>query len=437
MTNYYVSTAGSTAADGLSSATPWLNVSQVNSAPLVAGDSVLFKSGETFVDTILRITWSGSSVAPIIFSAYKTGARPILNSTGTVCIFSSAPTSHIEIRGLEVKGTSTVTNYGIQAKFCKSTIVDCVAHNAIISGICINTPSSMVTIEDCEVYDSLGTGLILDTGGTTGGIVDVTISNCVVHDNGTDQDADHGIYASGGAGRIIVQDCQLYNNFNGAGIKFRDHGSSGRISRNKIRDNRIGIVLGTQTAAGNDGHTIDNNLISSHVWAGIVFLNNAPLSGNDNNGVYNNTIVNSGHGVDFYESGNSGNVFKNNIIYCSTTAYLVKALSSGEIAAQTFDYNTYWNPDESPSSAVFYDGTARTFSYWQATNGKDANGQQADPLFVTNFSDLHLRSSSPCINAGTNVGLTQDHAGVFVPQGASPDIGAYEYVGEWAQTFRN
>src|SRR3990172_10250851 len=108
MTNYYVSTAGSTAADGLSSATPWANVSQVNSASLVAGDSVLFKSGETFVDTILRITWSGSSVAPITFGAYKTGARPILNSTGTVSIFTSAPTSPIEIRGLEVKGTSTV-----------------------------------------------------------------------------------------------------------------------------------------------------------------------------------------------------------------------------------------------------------------------------------------------------------------------------------------
>lgn len=40
----------------------------------------------------------------------------------------------------------------------------------------------------------------------------------------------------------------------------------------------------------------------------------------------------------------------------------------------------------------------------------------------TNFS---LQSSSPCINAGVSVGLTQDINGN--PISGNPDMGAYEY----------
>jgi len=51
----------------------------------------------------------------------------------------------------------------------------------------------------------------------------------------------------------------------------------------------------------------------------------------------------------------------------------------------------------------------------------------ADPLFV-NYAgnDFHLQSSSPNINAGFNVSLTQDLDGNAVPQGGVPDIGAFE-----------
>jgi hypothetical protein len=41
--------------------------------------------------------------------------------------------------------------------------------------------------------------------------------------------------------------------------------------------------------------------------------------------------------------------------------------------------------------------------------------------------DFSLKSSSPCINAGTNVGLTTDILGNSIK--GTPDIGAYEYQG--------
>ena len=42
--------------------------------------------------------------------------------------------------------------------------------------------------------------------------------------------------------------------------------------------------------------------------------------------------------------------------------------------------------------------------------------------------DFHLLSTSPCVNKGADVGLTQDYEGNTVPQGAAPDIGAFEFV---------
>jgi len=59
----------------------------------------------------------------------------------------------------------------------------------------------------------------------------------------------------------------------------------------------------------------------------------------------------------------------------------------------------------------------------------DTNFIESDPLFVdAEAGDFHLLSDSPAINAGVDVGLTQDFEGNLIPQGPAPDIGAYEVV---------
>ena len=52
----------------------------------------------------------------------------------------------------------------------------------------------------------------------------------------------------------------------------------------------------------------------------------------------------------------------------------------------------------------------------------------AAPLF-TNFDgkDYQLQSSSPAIDAGSNLGFTNDFNYNPVPFGAAPDVGAFEY----------
>ena len=67
-------------------------------------------------------------------------------------------------------------------------------------------------------------------------------------------------------------------------------------------------------------------------------------------------------------------------------------------------------------------------SAYQSEEGKEANSIIANPLLVdvTN-GDLHLTKRSPCIDAGTNLGLKADYEGNAVPQGTAADIGAYEF----------
>ena len=57
------------------------------------------------------------------------------------------------------------------------------------------------------------------------------------------------------------------------------------------------------------------------------------------------------------------------------------------------------------------------------------NSVIGDPLFVNETTkDFHLQSGSPCIEAGTLVGIDFDFDGLEIPQGTAPCIGAFEFV---------
>ena len=87
---------------------------------------------------------------------------------------------------------------------------------------------------------------------------------------------------------------------------------------------------------------------------------------------------------------------------------------------------------------IHYEGSNYTqaqFATYQAAKSQDANSLSADPkLTDAAGDDFHLESDSPCRHAGTDVGLTQDYAGLDVTQfhafafgkESKPSIGAYE-----------
>lgn len=88
-TNYYVSNTGSDAANGLTPGTAWQTIAKVNSINFSAGDSILFKRGDSWREA-LRPHNSGTAGNNIIYSAYGTGARPIFTGFQTVSLNDSS-----------------------------------------------------------------------------------------------------------------------------------------------------------------------------------------------------------------------------------------------------------------------------------------------------------------------------------------------------------
>lgn len=81
-TNYYISNTGNDNNTGKSKSEVWSSLKKVNASMALfsAGDSILFKRGDTFRGT-LEIKASGNSSKPIVFGAYGTGNKPVIKAS--------------------------------------------------------------------------------------------------------------------------------------------------------------------------------------------------------------------------------------------------------------------------------------------------------------------------------------------------------------------
>jgi hypothetical protein len=87
-TTYYVSSStGSDGNNGTSPATPWQTIGHVNGQTFNPGDSILFKRGDVWNESLAPAS-SGSAGNPIAFDAYGTGAAP--NLTGYYAVPATA-----------------------------------------------------------------------------------------------------------------------------------------------------------------------------------------------------------------------------------------------------------------------------------------------------------------------------------------------------------
>jgi hypothetical protein len=180
------------------------------------------------------------------------------------------------------------------------------------------------------------------------------------------------------------------------------------IYYNIINDCSVGIYVNPQTGADENSFTAGSNHL-----------------------IYNNVIYGGDEGLKFGNTDGThtalSNTVKNNI-FSSQSAWGVRfsrASVDPDPPQNTFDYNLYYRV---AGAQFYFDAAAQTLADWKTKCAGDSHAVSADPVFVsTTTPDFHLQFSSPCINTGVNVGLTQDYEGNPVPYMGIPDIGAYEY----------
>ena len=284
----------------------------------------------------------------------------------------------------------------------------------------------------------------INISSNTGTWGNITITSCIVYDNGWAQNGDapsllagdsSGIKVWGGnaSDYVTIQNCEAYNNYDqwgdlsGSGIWLDEWSTSGGhaiVRQNKVYDNdSFGISI-----EHTDSTSVNYNLCHENL-NGLFIFRAATNTTSYNNVVYGNTFW----GIAVYGGdsgyGMIGNLIKNNI--STGNIRNLFAAHGGENAGggsgNIYTYNCFGaeaNDFIEWGQGVYED----TYDAWETAYGSSTYSVESDPLFVSTATpDFHLQAGSPCINAGVDVGLTTDYEGATVPWGAAPDIGAYEY----------
>ena len=126
---YYVDSAcGADGNNGTTSQTPWKTIAKVNAATLVAGDTVLFKRGGVWNESLAPAA-SGTTGSPISFDAYGAGPAPLL--TGYLALPAASWTQVGSTNVWKATVTASSMNYVLSAP--------CGARNRLRSRACCTT----------------------------------------------------------------------------------------------------------------------------------------------------------------------------------------------------------------------------------------------------------------------------------------------------------
>jgi len=374
---------------------------------------------------------------------YHDGGNPADQTNGLeigkriICIGSGSSRSYITIEGIDVKFANWDGIRFIQTPIA-ITIKNLNANYNGQRGIYTENASNVQIDNVIMNHNYYGIFLRLVSPGT--------IQNCSIEYN-----EDHGICLTG-SHNITVQNNMIgYNGKSGVG---GDQFYNSIFQDNRIYDNEWGGIDLTSSTINCHDNIVRRNIFYNHqaqTWIGAVhmwandtpgyetynnkvyyniFYNNKEAIHIDgrshDNEIYNNTIYDCVKGIDILSSQTAvptDNTIKNNIIFnCSET--LIRD-ETGE-STNTLDYNCYYSngTNKYKWSYTYYD----TLSEFQTVSNQDSNSYEQDPLLGNPAAhDFHLQYSSPCIDTGTNVKLTEDFERNYVPQGSAPDIGALEY----------
>lgn len=341
-----------------------------------AGDTINVRSGtynETMNDVIA--SGGGSWATATTVKAYASETVTIRPTCGATCqAFDIESGSYMIIDGFHIDGVNA-------ASPTKASI-----------GIRVQGSANHIRIIRNETYNwRQGIG-VFSSASTRVTACEIQYNHS--HNNGSQNNADHGIYLS--ADTSIVEHNDVHDNWS-YGIHIFGSSSSNYTYSNIVRYNRSynngveksgttsnasGILIGT----GNSNIAYNNVVYGNPIGMRIGFSGAG-------NALYNNTIYKndtSGGNIGVYLSaGPTGSIVRNNIIYSQATP--INDAQSGA----TKDHNL-----------------------------------TTDPTFVNAGTfDLHIQTTSAAKDVGATLSptVTDDYDGVLRPQGSAYDEGAYEY----------
>lgn len=299
--------------------------------------------------------------------------------------------------------------------------------------------SQNMTVRYCNIYNATWHPLHLNGGSSA------TIHDCSIKNSGLRGcDATLGFWDAAGievtdaASSLIMYDCEFYYDIaymrgNQDGIMCM--GGNMEVYNNYCHDwHGSGIV-----AYGSGDAVIDiyNNICTGSYYHGIQF--NTDGSTYDYSGVrvyYNLCYDNGYHG--FSAQGRcQGWKLYNNVFYDNGIdgIFIGQYATGGTIQNNLSAGNNYGIELESGGSTTanhnaYYDNATNNYNGISGGTGDVTT----DPLLVDPTGtppDFRIGAGSPCINAGVDVGLTEDYVGN--PIIGLPDIGAYEYLKSYSR----
>jgi parallel beta-helix repeat protein len=389
-----------------SATTPFCTISQGTSRA-VAGDIVSVHTGS--YNENVRFTNSGTSAAPITVRAASGASVTVTSAT---IGFEVSSKSWIRIQGFTVSGT---VKYGI----------------SVVSSSNITVTSNTVTLSGQPVNLATYPGIYVS--GST---------DCTISANNTHHNSDAGIYVSDGSTGIqIISNASSYN------ARGYTRAAPG-----------IDLRSGGNTVRGNVCHDNEDSGIQVFGVTGVPSPNNVFV----NNLCYNN----GDHGIDVSSAGSQ--VIVGNTIYLSVSSGInVEGPSSGTLVANnicvdngfgtgrgnirvdatsttgtSIDYDLVYLSQSGQTQMIWGGTSYATLAALVSATGQEANGKEANPLWVSaSGANFRLTASSPaidCANSGASGALSTDLEGLprvdvaSVPNtGAGPrtydDRGAFEF----------
>jgi len=325
-TFYIDMTNGNDTNNGISITTSWKTINKVNQQSFVAGDSILFKRGETWTGTRLYIeSNSGTLSNNIVYGAYGEGTKPIIssvvphshswiNTTGNIWKATNPPTNHpnrILINGIEKLRANIpseldgITYYWLFDNLNDLYIYSNTDPNSFTIEYSTDFPiivgeANFITIRDMDIQ-----------GGWTGIFINTLSKNIHLDSLTIGKYCREGIIISSGSSNesdfpenILIDNCLLDAHFNfdysSAGTY---SGSSDRGSSDGYRASSLNTGELKNSFFKNWGHasislvgtnvsnvSIHNNYLTS---PDICYGGRLSVDDSHNNEIYNNQIINT------------------------------------------------------------------------------------------------------------------------------------------------